>query len=373
MRDDVSTVSDRERLARVRLARTETVGPITYRTLLARYGSAQASLEALPSLAQRGGRRKPLRPPSASDIAADLDRLAKMGGRLVTLPEPDYPEALAAIEDAPPVLSVLGHLHLLARPSVAIVGARNASTNGRKLARDLAVALGRAGYVVVSGLARGIDTAAHGSALDTGTVGVLAGGVDVIYPPENAGLHARLAETGALVSEAPCGAEPLGRHFPRRNRIISGLSLGVVVVEAARRSGSLITARLAAEQGREVFAVPGSPLDPRAQGTNDLIRKGAVLVQEADDVLSELVRQTTPLADRARDAYTPPPGTPSLAEAELAAARDRLLQAMSPTPSDVDELIRDCQLSAAVVWTVLLDLELAGRVERLPGNRVALV
>ena len=367
------TPSDGERLARLCLARTETVGPITYRALLARFGSAEAALRALPDLARRGGRAAVLKPPSPATAQAEIDGIARLGGRVVTLPDPFYPHPLAAVEDAPPVLFVLGQADLLHRPAIALVGARNASTNGRRMAKDLAAGLGAAGYVVVSGLARGIDTAAHIGATATGTVAVLAGGVDIVYPPENAELHARLAEAGTLVSEFPCGTEPQARHFPRRNRVISGLSLGVVVVEAARRSGSLITARLAAEQGREVFAVPGSPLDPRAHGANDLIRKGAVLVQGVDDVLSELAGQTPALAEGRRAGFMQPPDGSGGDEAALTAARARVLEGLSPTPCDVDELIRDSQLSAAVVWTVLLDLELAGRIERQPGNRVALI
>ena len=373
MPDNVSTITESERIARVRLARTETVGPITYRTIMARFHTATAALDELPQLARRGGRRKPLRPPSATAVERELESLERLGGRALTIGEPDYPTALAAVEDAPPVLATIGHAHLFARPCVAVVGARNASTNGRKLARDLAAALGENGYVVVSGLARGIDTAAHGGALSTGTVGVLAGGIDVVYPPENKDLYAHIAGAGALVSEAPVGTEPMGRHFPRRNRIISGLSLGVVVVEAARRSGSLITARLAAEQGRDVFAVPGSPLDPRAMGANDLIRSGATLVQTADDILRDLAAQTAPVGEPAFVDFVAAPADPAADDHTLADAQARLLTAMSPTPCDVDELIRDCQLSAAVAWTVLLDLELAGRVERQPGNRVALI
>jgi len=287
------------------------------------------------------------------------------------------------IEDAPPILTVLGHAELLQRPMIAVVGARNASANGRRLARELAAALGGGGLVVISGLARGIDAAAHLGALETGSVAVVAGGVDVVYPAENRGLYEALVSRGAAVAELPLGTEPQARHFPRRNRVISGMALGVVVVEAAARSGSLITARFALEQGREVFAVPGSPLDPRARGCNELIRHGATLTETAEDVLSQLGAQlrgieaprpipptAIPTAPR-----RPPPGDAELpnpvALPEDEAGLEVILERLGPTPVAVDELVRQCQMSAAVVATLLLELELAGRVERHPGNLVS--
>ncbi|HEX2113811.1 MAG TPA: DNA-processing protein DprA, partial [Alphaproteobacteria bacterium] len=281
-------VSDSERRDRLRLIRTDNVGPVTYLQMLRHFGSATAALQALPELARRGGRAKPPRIPSIMEAEAEIALAAKRGARLITWGETSYPATLAAVTDAPPVLYVLGRGELLLQRAVAIVGARNASANGVRFARQLAADLGSAGLVVVSGLARGIDTAAHQGALATGTIGVMAGGVDVVYPPENSRLHADIAARGAVVSEMPPGLEPQARHFPRRNRIVSGLSVGVVVVEASPRSGSLITARLAGEQGRDVFAVPGSPLDPRARGTNDLIRQGATLTEGAADVLAAL-------------------------------------------------------------------------------------
>ena len=369
-----------ERLDRLRLIRTDSVGPITFRQLLLRFETAGAALEALPHLARRGGRKGGLRPPSRSAVAAEVDRLEALGGGLVALGEPDYPPLLAEVEDAPPVLAYLGHPTLASRPCVAIVGARNASLNGRKLATQLARGLAEAGVAVASGLARGIDTAAHQGALDGasgdlaapagGTIAAQAGGLDVVYPPENDRLHARIAAAGLIVSEAPLGAQPTARHFPRRNRIISGLARAVLVVEAASRSGSLITARLAAEQGREVLAVPGSPLDPRAQGPNGLIRRGATLVQSVDDVLEAIVG---PLGRRigepARDPFAEGP-PPPVSEQEIDAAREVILAVLGPSPTPVDEVVRGCQLSAAVVLAALLELELAGRVERHPGNRV---
>jgi DNA processing protein len=262
---------------------------------------------------------------------------------------------------------------LLTRDAVAIVGARNASANGRRFARDIALQLGQHGIVVASGLARGIDAAAHEGSVPTGTIAVLAGGIDQVYPEENRGLHEQIAERGVLVAEMPVGTEPQARHFPRRNRIISGCSLGALVVEAALRSGSLITARFALEQGRDVFAVPGSPLDPRCRGTNDLIRNGAILCETVDDIMRELQpRLGATLSERKREAYTPSesivPG-----ESELTQARARLVELLSPTPVPVDELVRQCHLSPALVVTILLELELAGRIGRHPGNQVSLL
>ena len=366
----VATFPEGERLDRIRLARTPNIGPITFRQLIGRFGSAGDAIEALPALIRRAGGRRRSEPPSRAAAGEEADRVRQLGGTLLVFGEASYPTPLANIDDAPPVLAVLGDPSLLQRPAVAVVGARNASTNGRRMAADLASRLGAAGYVVVSGLARGIDAAVHDGALATGTAAVMAGGIDVIYPPEHRDLARRIAETGAVVSEMPPGTEPQARHFPRRNRIISGLSLGVVVVEAARRSGSLITARLALEQGREVLAVPGSPLDPRAQGCNDLIKKGAVLVQDAGDIVAELESRSA-VAELPRDLLAETPTLP--ADGDLDQARSVILAHLSPTPTPVDELIRHCQLSASVARTALLELELAGRVERQPGNRVALI
>jgi DNA processing protein len=359
-------------LAALRLIRSENVGPILYRRLIERFGSAQAALSALPDMARRGGRRRPIKLCSSDQAEAELAALAELGARLLTVGEPAYPAALAAIEDAPPVLALLGRIELLERRAVAVVGARNASANGRRLAKQLAAELGQAGLLVVSGMARGIDTAAHEGALASGTCAVVAGGIDVVYPPENRALYDSIRDSGLLLTEVPPGIEPQARHFPRRNRLISGLSLGVVVVEAAPRSGSLITARLAAEQGREVFAVPGSPLDPRARGCNDLLRQGAVLTEGAGDVLEALadmagVPRPTPKVAEFRDCAASQP-----AEIEVESALPEIEALLGVAPVAVDELIRQCQLSPAVVHMALLELELAGRAERHPGNRVAL-
>jgi DNA processing protein len=338
-----------------------------------RYGSAKAALEALPHLARRGGRSAAIAIYPRDLAEQETEALASAGGRFITLGEADYPPALAAVEDAPPVISLIGRPLWKDRRCVALVGARNASASGRRLAEDLARDLGAAGFVVVSGMARGIDGAAHKGALDSGTVAVLAGGVDNIYPPEHEDLYRRIAETGAVISETAVGTIPQARHFPRRNRVISGLSLGVVAVEAALQSGSLITARLALEQGREVMAVPGSPLDPRCRGTNNLLRQGAVLVESAADVLAALEGAsglsstktlTFELGDQAI-AIT----DESLADGGLEAVTALL----GPTPIAVDELTRWCQLSAPVVRAALLELDLAGRLEWHPGNRISLL
>lgn len=370
-----------ERLDWLRLARTETIGPVSFYALLRRFGSARAALDALPLLAS-----KPVTPASRGDAERELTGLDRLGGMLVCRGEPLYPENLAAVEDAPPALSVLGDVGLLARPVVAIVGARNASANGRRVAHDLAAGLGEADIAVASGMARGIDAAAHAGALPTGTVAVVAGGIDVVYPEENRGLYDAIAEQGAVVAEMPLGTEPQARHFPRRNRIISGLSLGVVVVEAAAKSGSLITARFALEQGRDVFAVPGSPLDPRSRGANDLLRNGATLTETAEDVIAQLgpllhgrppapppgAPKRQPRLPLARVASVSPPGPRSTGPVSGDGALALVLEKLSPAPVAVDELVRQCQLSASAVATVLLELELAGRVERHPGNLVSL-
>lgn len=367
------SLSDAERRACLRLARTPNVGPVTFAGLIARFGSAAAALDAVPNLARRGGAASPLKITSQAEADRELDALAKLGGRLLVSIEADYPAGLAALDAPPPVLSVIGHPVLLGRDMVAIVGARNASALGRKLATKLAADLGAAGLVVVSGMARGIDAAAHEGALATGTCAVLAGGVDIIYPPENAGLYERLRAEGAVISEMPLGQAPQARHFPRRNRIISGLSRGVAIVEAAEGSGSLITANYALEQGREIYAVPGSPLDPRAKGTNRLIREGATLTESAEDILAGL----GPMLGHAfhetgdREDGLTGPGDPTRIEAEADTIRQGIEELLGPAPVEVDELIRQSGATPAAVLTVLLELELAGRLARHPGNRVS--
>jgi len=363
-------LTEAQRRAWLRLARTPNVGPVTYAQLIVRFGTAEAALDALPRLVQRGGGDK-ARIPSNDEIDRELHALAKIGGRLLASCEPEFPRGLAAADPAPPVISALGHITLLQRETVAIVGARNASALGRRLAAALAKDLAEAGFAVASGLARGIDTAAHEGALANGTVAVVAGGVDNIYPPENAALYERIRAEGCIISEMPLGKSPQARHFPRRNRIISGLSRGVVVVEASEGSGSLITANYALEQGREIFAVPGSPLDPRAKGTNRLIREGATLIESAHDVLTVLRPIlgrdfTEPSASAPRS-----PTDSAAAEAEADRIRTQLEEALGPAPVEVDELVRQCNSTVSAVLSVLLELEVAGRLARHSGNRVS--
>jgi DNA processing protein len=356
-----------------RLAQTEGVGPIAWRRLLSRYGSAAAALNALPGLARAGGRQAPPATPTAAEAEDELARLDKQGAIPLVLGQPAYPPLLALLEDAPPIIAVQGDPALLAARAVALVGGRNASANGQRMAETLAAALARS-VVVVSGMARGVDAAAHQGALATGrTVAVVAGGLDMPYPPEHAALQRRIAEAGAVVAEAPLGTAPQARHFPRRNRIIAGLSLGVVVVEAAPRSGSLITARIAQEAGREVFAVPGSPIDPRSRGGNDLLRQGAILTETAEDVLDNLPAH--PMCDTGSTPQGLAEPGPETAEdfPDLSRVRSQVLELLGPSPTMVDDIVRRCQFCAAAVMVVLLELELAGRLDRLPGNRVALL
>ena len=357
-----------DQIARLRLIRSDQIGPVTYFQLLARFGSAGAALAAIPDLAARGGGRAP-RLVGRAAVEREMEAVARLGARYLFLGQGLYPPLLAELETAPPALIVKGHLTLLEKQAVAIVGARNASAAACRFARGLAQKLGEAGALIVSGLARGIDTAAHDGALETGTLAVVAGGIDIFYPPENEARQRGIAERGLLVSEQPPGTEPRARHFPSRNRIIAGLAQGTVVVEAAPRSGSLITARLAAEAGREVMAVPGSPLDPRAQGCNQLIREGATLVQSADDVMEAISPlRLRPFRDPDRD-YAPPEESADVENA----ARAEVASLLNGTPVPVDELVRQSGIAPAVVQTVLLELELAGRLERHAGGKVSLV
>jgi DNA processing protein len=353
-----------EQRDRLRLARTENVGPVAYTQLLARFRTARRALDALPDLARRGGRVRPLRAPTEAEADAELEAGHAAGAVLLTVGEPDYPARLAAVDPPPPLLWARGRLELLNRSAVAMVGARIASAAGQRFARGLAGELGREGYVIVSGLARGIDGAAHAGALPTGTVAVLGGGVDDIYPPEHADLYAQVAEQGCVLSESEPGRRAQARDFPRRNRIISGLSQGVIVVEAELRSGSLITARLAAEQGREVFAVPGSPLEPRSRGTNDLIRQGAVLTEGVDDVLRGL--QPALVAREPERRWSAEPA--EAPDDEIAAAAERLAALLSPAPASVDELARLSGFPAPTVFAALVELSLLGRAVLLPGG-----
>ncbi len=395
-------LDDDQRLDWLRLIRSENVGPRTFRALIERCGSARAALDALPDLARRGGAKRPIRVAAIGEIEREFALARKLGVRFLALGEPEYPPALRQIEAAPPVLALLGREEALQQPAVAIVGSRNASAAGLTFADRLARGLGQEGYVVVSGLARGVDQRAHVAALPTGTIGVLAGGHAKPYPPEAAALLPRIAEYGAIVSEMPVEWEPRGRDFPRRNRIVSGLSLGTVIVEAARGSGSLITARFTIEQNREVFAVPGSPLDPRAEGTNDLLRDGANICARLEDVLAVLdpLRARNPFAglqESGREIGDPlwsesdlfgvdPEATPRAGSdqwtvddgaeesgAESASALSRVEALLSPSPVSIDDLAQAAEVSAREIRAILIELELAGRIEHHGGDRVSFV
>jgi DNA processing protein len=355
-----------DRFDKLRLIRSDNIGPVTYFQLLARFGSAAAALRAIPDLAARGGGRAP-RLADPRIIEDEIRAVEKLGARYLFVGEGLYPALLAQLETAPPALIVRGKLSLLDRPAIAIVGARNASAAACRYARGLALELAEAGCLVVSGLARGIDTAAHQGSVGVATAGVIASGIDIAFPPENADLQERVANEGILIAEQPPGREPLARHFPSRNRIIAGMAIGTVVIEAAPKSGSLITARLANEAGREVMAVPGSPLDPRAQGCNSLIREGATLVQTAEDVL-EAIRPLSAGVMQERTRWTAPPVD---ADADDG-ARTILTDLLGHTPVGIDELVRQSGMHPAVVATVLLELELAGRLSRHAGGRVSL-
>lgn len=364
-------LSDRQRLNWLRLIRTPNVGPASFRDLINRFGSAEAALEVLPELTLSGGASRMVRIPVVAEIEAEMQAAGRIGARFVCIGEPDYPPLLKHMDHPPPVLALKGTGAVFAMPTVAIVGARNASLAGIKVARMLAAELGREGYAIVSGLARGIDTAAHQSSLPTGTVAVLAGGLDHPYPPENAGLIDEIVERGAVISEMPFGWQPRAQDFPRRNRLVAGAALGLIVVEAAKRSGSLISARLAAEMGRQVFAVPGSPLDPRARGTNALIKDGATLVTETADILNALAPQigtrfapNIPVEEPSDFSTTPPPSD---------SERERVIEALGQTPVNIDEIIRHTGLHPAQVAMVLLELDLAGRLERHAGGFVSLI
>lgn len=350
-----------ERLARLRLSRADRVGPVSFRQLLTRYGSANNALEALPDLVRHGGGGS-YALPDASRIEDEIAAAERIGTVLHVLGDPEYPVRLAAVDPPPPVFWTRGDARLLGEETVAIVGARIASAGGQRIARGLAQSLGQAGHIIVSGLARGIDAAAHAGSLETGTVAVLGGGVDDIYPPDNEILYHQIVERGCVVSESPMGARAQARDFPRRNRIISGLSRGVIVVEAEIRSGSLITARLAAEQGRDVFAVPGSPLDPRSKGPNELLRQGAILCEGLDDV-----RRAFETLRRLDDPAGDPPFTDGYHDVDDGLI-EQVAALLSPTPTPRDELARALNRPVAHVAAALLELSLAGRATLLPGG-----
>lgn len=363
------TLQRDEAFARIRLLRSPNIGPVTYSQLMRRFGDARCAIEALPDLAARGGAL--YRPAPEDRIAAEISAVKRAGARYLFHDSSDYPTALAASDGAPPILTVRGNIGLANRPSVSIVGARNASAAAVKLSRQFAAALAEAGLVVVSGLARGIDGAAHRGAFaakDGGTtIGVIASGIDIAYPPEHAELQEQVAQEGLLIAEQPPGTEPLARHFPSRNRIIAGLSAGTLVVEAAPKSGSLITARLAGEYGREVMAIPGSPLDARSHGCNQLIRDGAVLVQSPEDVIELLSGfDGTP-----RSTFREPVTAFVAHDAPTDTAAD-IAGLLTTAPIAIDELIRQSGESPAAVQLALLEMEIAGGLVRHAASRVSL-
>ncbi len=368
-------LDDQQRIDWLQLYKSENVGPATFRRLVNRFGGASAALQALPELSRRGGLRRAIRIYPKDAAARDYEAAVNYGARFIALGEAAYPPFLRHIPDAPPLICAKGRFELLTSICIGIVGARNASAVGRKFTRQLAAELGKAEFTVVSGLARGIDTAAHEAALENGTIAVLAGGIDVIYPPENAELHEAVANQGVVLSEMTPGTRPKAEYFPRRNRIISGCSLGVVVVEAALRSGSLITARMAGEQGREVFAVPGSPMDPRAAGTNKLIKDGATLITGARDVVDAVNPLTARDMILRQDFGQPAADPPDLSgDIDIAQTdRRRILALLGPSPVDVDDLIRESGLSAQIVITAILELDLAGRIEWQSGSKICLI
>ncbi|WP_428428314.1 DNA-processing protein DprA [Pararhizobium sp.] len=367
-------LSERQRTAWLRLIRSDNVGPATFRDLINHFGSAETALEMLPELSRRGGSTRAIRVASMAEAEKELSAAYRFGARFIGIGEPDYPPALRQIDGAPPLLAAKGNSNIGTVPSLGIVGSRNASISGTKFAAMIARDVGRAGYSIISGLARGIDTAAHRASLDTGTIAALAGGLDQPYPPENIGLLDEITEgNGLAISEMPFGWEPRARDFPRRNRLIAGVSLGLTVVEAASRSGSLITARYAADFGRLVFAVPGSPLDPRCHGTNGLLKDGAIVTTEAQDILQALA----PLSRI--DLFSPPqaeePGERDTGPMEPPPNendRAQITDALGPTPVEIDDIIRHTGLSASAVYLVLLELDLAGRLHRHPGGLVSL-
>lgn len=364
-----------EYVNKIRLIRSENIGPVTFYNMLQVYGSATDAIEALPEIAKRGGRKKPVRIASEADTMAEIDKCQKFGAEIITIDDPDFPTLLKHIHDCPPVLTIFGQKKILNDNIISIVGSRNSSANGCRFAEGLAKSLGRSNIIIASGLARGIDTAAHKGSLATRTIAAVAGGIDKIYPPENRDLFTRIAEQGAVIAEMPFGSLPKAQNFPRRNRIISGIALGTIIIEASLNSGSLITARMAIEHDREVFAVPGSPLDPRCKGTNKLIKEGAHMVEGPSDVLSQLDgiirKRDLLLSDRIVDFKAP--STKSLSGDEISDATPYILEKIGCSPTNIDDIIYQTGISANTVLAVMLDLEISGRLTRHHGNKVSLL
>lgn len=366
-------LSDRQRLNWLRLIRSDNVGPATFRDLINHFGSAETAIAQLPELSRRGGSARSIRVASVDDAERELEAARKFGAVFIGIGEPDYPPALRRIDGAPPMIAAIGDLALATRASVGIVGARNASVSGAKMAARMARELGAAGYVIVSGFARGIDAAAHRASMENGTIAALAGGLDQPYPPENNELYEQIcAGDGLAISEMPMGWEPRARDFPRRNRLIAGIGLGLVVIEAAERSGSLITARRAADFGRLVFAVPGSPLDPRAAGTNGLLKDGAIVTTESRDVIDALAPSSRLFTDDAPFLEEPENEDGAGFAEPHDDERTRVIEALGPSPADIDDIIRHTGVSAQTVYLVLIELDLAGRLHRHPGGMVSL-
>lgn len=366
-------LSDRQRLNWLRLIRSDNVGPATFRDLINHFGSAETAIAQLPELSRRGGSARSIRVASVDDAERELEVARKFGAVFIGIGEPDYPPALRRIDGAPPLIAAIGDLALATRAAVGIVGARNASVSGAKMAARMARELGAAGYVVVSGFARGIDAAAHRASMESGTIAALAGGLDQPYPPENAEFYKEIcAGNGLAISEMPMGWEPRARDFPRRNRLIAGIGLGLVVIEAAERSGSLITARRAADFGRLVFAVPGSPLDPRAAGTNGLLKDGAIVTTDSRDVIDALAPSSRLFPDD-EPLLEEPEGDDGAGFTEPHDdERTRVIEALGPSPAEIDDIIRHTGVSAQTVYLVLIELDLAGRLHRHPGGIVSL-
>ncbi|MGE8103651.1 DNA-processing protein DprA [Allorhizobium sp. NPDC080224] len=368
-------LTDRQRIAWLRLIRSDNVGPATFRDLINHFGSAETAIEALPELSRRGGSTRSIRIATVGEAEREIDTATRFGARFIGIGEPDYPAALRQIDAAPPLIAAKGDLEVASLPAVGIVGSRNASISGAKFAAMMAGEIGRAGYTIVSGLARGIDASAHRASLDTGTIAAMAGGLDQPYPPENIDLLDQICSgRGLAISEMPFGWEPRARDFPRRNRLIAGVALGVVVIEAAARSGSLITARLAGEFGRQVFAVPGSPLDPRCEGTNGLLKDGATVTTRPQDVLQALapVSELDLFSPNEADEPADEAGDRPLAPPPNDDERLVIVQALGPTPVEIDDIIRHTALPASSVYLVLLELDIAGRLERHAGGFVSL-
>jgi len=369
-------LTEKQKLSWLRLIRSDNIGPVTFRDLINHFGSAEAALDALPDLSRRGGAARSPRIATLAQAEREMESATRFGARFVGIGEPDYPPALREIDGAPPLIAMKGSTTTVIRPSLGIVGSRNASINGAKFAAMLARQCGQAGYTIASGLARGIDAAAHAASLSTGTVAMLAGGLDKPYPPENFRLLDDIyANGGATISEMPFGWEPRARDFPRRNRLIAGVSLGVLIVEAAERSGSLITARLAGDFGRLVFAVPGSPLDSRCHGTNRLIKDGATLVTEAADILDALSPMMEPRLDLQHVVREDTGDQPISQTGDRAGDKERaiLAEALGPSPVETDDIIRHTGLPAATVYLLLLELDIAGKLNRHSGGRISMI